>query len=52
MDGRAAAAGETLSSAFDLTTSKAQDERQKVTQFDSGAVTLKTFELPVALRAN
>ena len=32
MDGRAAAAGETLSCAFDSPTSKAQDERQKVSQ--------------------
>ena len=34
MDGLAAAAGETLSSAFDSPTSKAQDESQKVSQTD------------------
>ena len=39
MDGRAAAAEETLSSTFDPTTSKAQDESQKVSQFDSDAIT-------------
>ena len=37
LDGLAVA--RTLSSAFDSTTSKAQDESQKVSQFDSDAIT-------------